>query len=307
MTVAAASSAGADDLPVLGFVGLGGMGRRMAARLVARGHQVHGFDLSPEATADAAGSGVCVQPELRAVAEWAEVLLLSLPDSVVTEQVLFGAAGIADHLAPGVLVVDLTSGDPRFAERAAARLGERELRYVDVPVSGGFPGAEAGTLTLMAGGSDADVETARAVTAPLGVLRHVGGPGAGHLAKAFNNALYACALCISAEALVAARRWGLEPASLLDVWATSSGRNGAIDGRLRSHVLRRDFTGAMSAALMLKDVRHAIEAGRAVGQDMHWAETTAQHFAEFIDRAGGDAVDFGVVQLWEDAAGVVIE
>lgn len=294
-------------LPPLGFVGLGGMGRRMAARLVAHGYEVHGYDVQSQAVEGARASGVLPCAELATLANRTDRVLLSLPDSTVAESVVFGENGLARHMSSGTLIVDLSSGSPKWITSAVERLAASGGRIVDVPVSGGFPGAEAGTLTLMAGGSDEDVDEVRALTAPLGELTHLGGPGSGHLAKALNNALYACALCISAESLVVAKLWGLDATRVLDVWTRSSGRNGALDGRIKGNVLVRDFTGAMSARLMLKDIRHAIELGTDVGLDMDWAKRSGEQFEELIARAGAEVVDFAVVTVWEDRAKVLIE
>jgi 3-hydroxyisobutyrate dehydrogenase len=292
---------------VIGFVGLGGMGRRMSARLVGAGFEVHGYDVSPDAVAAAAESGVIPAASLGELASATTSILMSLPNSTVVDSVIFGDGGLVPGLAEGSLIVDLSSGSPTWVKGAVERLAGHGVRYVDVPVSGGFPGSENGTLTLMAGGADADVAEATRLTAPLGTLSRVGEVGAGHLAKALNNALYACALCISAEALVAGKLWGLEPAALVDVWASSSGRNGAIDGRIRNNVLKRDFSGAMAAELMLKDIRHAIELGAELGLEMQWAKDSAASFEKLIDEQGGAVVDFAVVQVWEQQAGVTIE
>lgn len=296
-----------DATQTIGFIGLGGMGGRMAARLVDAGFVVHGYDVSADAVAVAAETGVIPAADLPTLAMATDRILMSLPNSKIVEAVLFGDQGLVEHLLSGALIVDLSSGSPTWVKGAVDRLAAKGVRFVDVPVSGGFPGAAAGTLTLMAGGADDDVEEARRLTAPLGTLTQVGGVGAGHLAKALNNALYAAALCMSAEALVAGKLWGLQPAALVDVWSRSSGRNGAIDGRIRNNVLKRDFTGAMAAELMLKDVRHAIELGAELGLDMNWAKEAEKQFVDLIAKNDGAIVDFAVVQVWEDRSGVTIE
>lgn len=297
-----------EGLPkTIGFIGLGGMGGRMAARLVQAGAQVVGYDVSAPAAEAAAQTGVTVVDELPAVAAAADRILMSLPNSKIVDAVIFGEGGLLPSLQKGTLIGDLSSGDPRWVRPAWERLREHDVRFVDIPVSGGLPGASDGTLTIMAGGDEADLAEITKVIAPLGTLTRVGGPGAGHLAKALNNTLYACELCISAEALVAGKLWGIESGTLVDVWSRSSSRNGAVDGRIRKNVLARDFTGAMASSLMLKDIRHAIALGDDLGLEMTWARETEKHFERFIEDHGASTVDFGVVQLWEERAGVKIE
>jgi 2-hydroxy-3-oxopropionate reductase len=244
----------------LGFVGLGAMGARIAARLVDAGHEVVVCDARAEAAQPLRERGARVASAPREVADAAATVFVSLPTPAVVRAVALGEDGLA-HGAAIRTYVDLSTTGPAMAEEIAAGLAERGVAAVDAPVSGGPAGAEAGRLTLMVAGPPAAVQGVR------GLLDHFAGrvfvvgeaAGQGQAAKVINNLMSACAIAITGEAMVLGARAGLDPAVLLEVVGASSGQNNAASDKFPKQVLTRRFDHGFRLELMAKDVRLALD------------------------------------------------
>jgi 3-hydroxyisobutyrate dehydrogenase-like beta-hydroxyacid dehydrogenase len=182
-------------------------------------------------------------------------VLLSLPSDAAIDAVVLGPDGLEAHAPAGLVVVDLSTASPARTRARHERLAARGVELLDAGVSGGPRAAEAGTLTLMVGGSEAALERARPALVGLGTtIFHVGGPGTGHAAKAVNNFLNAANLAATAEAMVVGTKAGLDPEQLLEIVNASSGRNWATEHRFPS-ILRGDYLeGGLSNTLMAKDL-----------------------------------------------------
>ena len=237
----------------IGIVGLGNIGGRIARRIVAAGHPVLGYDAERRRIAEA---GVRPGQSVAAVARDADVVLLSLPDSPIVEAVVLGEDGILAHGREGLLVVDLTTAAPSSTVRLHAALAERGITLIDAGVSGGAAAAEAGTLTIMAGGPADALERVRWALEPFsGKVFHVGESGAGHTVKLLNNFLNAISLAATAEVMVAARKAGLDLGTVLDVINAGSGVNFATLSRF-PHIIGGDYLeGGLTGRLMMKDVQ----------------------------------------------------
>jgi 3-hydroxyisobutyrate dehydrogenase-like beta-hydroxyacid dehydrogenase len=237
----------------VGFVGLGNMGGRITRRIVAGGYPVLGFDVDPARAAEA-GASAASSPA--AVAEGADTVLLSLPDSPVVEAVILGDDGILGGARPGQVVVDLSTSSPSSTVELYRRLGELGVEFVDAGISGGAAAAEQGTLTIMAGGSEEALDRVRPILDTFsGRIFHMGASGAGHTAKLLNNFLNGVSLAATAEVMVAARKAGLELHTFLDVLNNSSGVNFATLNRFPRIVDGDYLEGGLTGNLMLKDVR----------------------------------------------------
>lgn len=251
----------------IGFVGLGNMGMPMAGHLVAAGYHVAGFDASAAVMRSIAEAGVvAAAPALTAVGEDAAAIILMLPDSDVVEQVLLGD-GLLASLTPRTLVVDMSSSDPArtrvLAGRAAAEHG---VTLIDAPVSGGVAGAHSRKLTIMVGGPEQAFAAATPMLSAIGSrVVHAGGVGAGHAVKALNNLMSAAHLIVSSEALIAGRRFGLDPAVMLEIINGSSGRSGSTENKWPNYVLTERYDAGFSIRLMIKDMKLALGIERATG------------------------------------------
>ena len=244
----------------VGVVGLGNMGGRIARRLVDGGEDVAGFDLDD---ARAAEAGAAAAESLAALARDADVVLLSLPDSRAIEAVI---DELEAHLCEGQVVVDLSTAAPASSAAIHERLAARGVAYVDAGISGGAAGAEAGTLTIMAGGEPEALDAVRPVLAHLAAtVHHMGPSGNGHVTKLINNFLNAVSLAATAEAMVAARKAGLDLRQLLEIVNTSSGVNFATLNRFPRIVEGDYLEGGLTSDLMAKDLMLYLDLVRELG------------------------------------------
>jgi 3-hydroxyisobutyrate dehydrogenase len=193
-------------------------------------------------------------------------VLMSLPDSSVVEAVVLGDNGVLAHVRQGQVVVDLSTSAPKSTVRLHAMFGHRGVEFIDAGISGGAAAAEAGALTIMAGGSAEALRRVRWALDPFaGKIFHVGESGAGHTVKLLNNFLNAVALAATAEVMVAARKAELDLPTVLDVLNAGTGVNFATLNRF-PHIVRGDYLeGGLTGALMLKDVVLYIEHVASLG------------------------------------------
>jgi 2-hydroxy-3-oxopropionate reductase len=248
----------------LAFIGLGAMGRHMAANLALAGHRVRGYDLRPDALGEHALAGLAQVATLAEAVRGAEAVLTSLPDTPDVESALVGPGGVIEHVGAGTLVVDLSTISPEATRRMAARLAERGVALLDAPVSGGVPGAEAGRLTIMVGGDPQAFARARPLLERLGrTINHFGPSGAGQTVKLCNQVV--CTLHIQAvcEAFALGRAAGVDLAQLREGLLGGSAASWILDhhGAL---ILAKDDRPMFRIELQAKDLRLAAELAGAL-------------------------------------------
>ncbi|HUJ52045.1 MAG TPA: NAD(P)-dependent oxidoreductase [Steroidobacteraceae bacterium] len=254
----------------IGFVGLGNMGAPMARHLAAAGYQVVAADASPAAIERFGSSVHCERARsLRELGRSCRLVITMLPDGAAVRQVLLGADAGADavaaSLAPGSVVLDMSSSEPVGTRALALQLADAAIALVDAPVSGGVKRAVEGTLAIMAGGDEAAIARCRPLLAKLGEVFVSGPSGSGHAVKALNNYLSAVALAATAEAMLAGERFGMAPAVMLEILNHSTGRNSATEQKYPAFVLPRTFNSGFALALMAKDLRIALGLAESLG------------------------------------------
>lgn len=244
----------------IGFVGVGAMGTPMASRLCERGFDVHVYDVEEErARQAAAATGAHVATSLEALAE-TETVICMLPNSTVVERVLGDEEGLFSILRPGSMVVDMGSSKPTSTQALAALATSCGLDFADAPVSGGVARARTGELTIMFGGPEELLDKCRDVFEAVGsTIIRVGDVGAGHAMKALNNLLSAIGLTAASEVIEAGRRFGLDPATMLQVLNRSTGHNNATETKFAQFVLSGTYGSGFSLRFMLKDIATAVE------------------------------------------------
>ena len=282
----------------IGFVGLGNMGHPMSARLGVAGFRVAAFDVDPDARRRAGRNpGVNEVSTLAAVAAGTQAVILILPNSTIVGQVVI-EGGLLDAMAPGALLIDMSSSDATDTRTLAARVAERGVRFLDAPVSGGVAGAQAGALTIMVGGEETDLSDCRPLFEVLGKdVIHVGDVGAGHAVKALNNLLSATSLLASAEALATATEFGLDPGVVLEVINRSSGKSWSTEMKLPKFVLPGSFNSGFGLRLMLKDMRIATALARQMGTPALLGEAAVSLWARAAEALGDDA-DHTEIAKW---------
>ena len=287
------------------FLGLGAIGRPMAARLAhAPGVTLTVWNRShgkAEVFAREHGTRAAATPAEAARA--AEVVITCFAVSADVESVLEGPDGLFAGMGSGTVLVDCTSGDPATSRRIAARLAEHGVAYLDAPVSGGVKGAIEGILTVMVGGDAALLERVRPVLETFGKkIVHCGPVGTGDALKAVNNALLAIHIWSAGEGLVALASAGVKPDVALDVINASSGRSNASMNLFPERVLTRAFPRTFRLALLDKDVGIAAGVARELKVPAPLLQLTADLFRIAHNALGEEADHVEAVKLVEQWA-----
>lgn len=241
----------------VGFIGLGAIGRPMAVH-VARAFDTMVWNRTAQRAqefADERGAALAGSPA--ELAGWADVVITCLPTSKEVREVV-EAAG--DAWQEGMLLVDVTSGEPAASREIAQWLARRSAGFVDAPVSGGTSAAETGTLTVMLGGDEPWVSRARSIAQPFASkVVHVGPVGSGHALKAINNALLAVSIQAAGEGLAALVKLGVSARAALDVINASSGRSNVSENLIPERVVTRAWPRTFRLALLDKDLGIALK------------------------------------------------
>jgi 3-hydroxyisobutyrate dehydrogenase len=307
----------------VGFVGLGHMGRPMAGRLADAGFTLAVFD----ARSAAVESFVERYPRVRAtaalgpLARASDVVITMLPNGQAVRQVVLGAGGprgasatdqpdggetagrLIDALAPGSILADMGSSSPVGTRELGEVLAERGVTMLDAPVSGGVKRAETGKLAIMVGGDAPAIERCRPLFAALGEQVFATGPlGAGHALKALNNLVSAAGLIASAEALLIGRRFGLDPALMVDVFNASTARNNSTENKMKQYVLSETYASGFSLELMVKDLTTAIELAQHTETPSPFSATCRELWAAARSELEDDADHTAVVRWFERLA-----
>lgn len=260
------------------FLGLGLMGRLMAANLEKAGFIIQSFDLN--------GSGNC--PSAKEAARGAQVLITMVPDGrAVRKAVLAALPG----LAPGSIVIDMSSSDPDTTRELGRELKRKKIGMLDAPVSGAKAKAADGSLALMVGGDAKLLSKVRPVLSKMGTeIFHTGGLGSGHATKALNNYLGAAGTIAGFEALLVGEKFGLDPEVLIDVINASTGRNSTTERKIPQQVFTGAFASGFQLALMTKDVGIAREIARELGVETPYLKNTLKIWRDALSRlpAGAD-------------------
>ncbi len=279
----------------IAFIGLGNMGSGMAANLVKAGHAVAAFDLSSDALARAVAAGCTASESAEAAARDADAVITMLPAGHHVGTV-YGQS-VFDVAPPGTLLIDCSTIDVATARALSISAAERNYVAVDAPVSGGIAAANAGTLTFMVGGSDVGFARAEPILAAMGkAVIHAGKAGSGQAAKICNNMLLAASMVATCEALALAERLELDPQTFFDIASVSSGQNWSLTsycplpGVGPTSPADNAYRGGFAAALMLKDLRLAMEAAESVDAMVPMGDRAIELYEDFVasDAQGRD-------------------
>jgi len=285
----------------IAFIGLGNMGGGMAANLAKAGHDVRAFDLSADALAAAKAAGCLPVDSAIAAMDGVEAVVTMLPAGTHVERVYADAVFAA--APPSAILIDCSTIDVATARRVADAAQAKGMMAVDAPVSGGIAAAKAGTLTFMVGGSDQAFERAEPFLSVMGqAVIHAGGPGAGQAAKICNNMLLGATMIATCEAFVLAEKLGLEAQTFYDIASVSSGQSWSmtkycpVPGVGPETPADHDYQGGFAAALMLKDLKLAMQAAQDAGATTPMGKRAAELYATFVGE-GQPPVDFsGIIR-----------
>jgi len=285
------------------FLGLGIMGRPMAANLVKAGHEVSTWNRSSGKEVE--GARAAASPA--EAARGAEVVWMCVSDTAAVEQVLFGPEGVESALEPGAVVVDSSTISPSATLRYAERLKQKGADYVDAPVTGSKIGAESGQLIFIVGGAESTVDRLRPLFAAMGKLMvRVGETGKGQSAKLAMNLMIAVTYEGFAEALTLATKLGVNMEKLLELVNASMVRSGVVEYKA-PFVLKRDFTPNFPLRLMHKDIHLMLDAAREMRIKLPALETVEEIYEIAADEGQGDLDYAATLALLEKWAGVEVK
>jgi 2-hydroxy-3-oxopropionate reductase len=286
----------------IGFLGLGVMGAPMARNLLAAGNDVVAWNRSPNPLEELVDAGARSADGPAAVAAAADVVISIVSDDAALREVLGGPDGAIAAARPGSLIIDMSTVSPALARALAEEAGGRGVGFLDAPVSGGDVGAREGTLSIMVGGSAADVERAGPVFEVLGSrVTHVGAAGAGQVAKACNQVLVAVIFGGLAEALVLGSKLGADPAAILDALGGGMAANRIMDVR-RDNFLEHDFAPGFKVDLHHKDLEIALGASGEVDAPLPLTAEVQQMFRQLRAAGHGDEDDSALLRVAEQRA-----
>jgi 2-hydroxy-3-oxopropionate reductase len=270
----------------IAFIGLGIMGSPMAIHLVEAGHQVTGFNRSPDkAAALVEAGGIAADSIAKAVAA-ADVVAVMVPDSADVQDVLTGEGGVFQNARPGALIIDFSSIRPDVTTELAALAAKSGFRLIDAPVSGGEAGAVNATLSIMVGGADEDVAAAKPILDVVGkTIVHVGPNGSGQTVKAANQLIVAGNIQLLAEAIVFLEAYGVDTAAAVEVLGGGLAGSAVLNQKAQK-MLDRSFDPGFRIDLHHKDLGIVTSAAREAGVVIPLGAAVAQLMASA--RANGD-------------------
>jgi 3-hydroxyisobutyrate dehydrogenase len=288
------------------FIGLGHMGGGMAPNLVKAGHEVRAFDLSEEALAHAVEGGCIRAGSTEEAVRDAEAVITMLPAGKHVAEVhrnhVFGKAPAS------ALLIDCSTIDVATARSVEDDAAAQGYAMVDAPVSGGIAAAAGGTLTFMVGGSDEAFARAQPILEPMAkAVIHAGGPGAGQAAKICNNMILGATMVATCEGFALAEKLGLDLQTFFDISSKASGQSWSmtsycpVPGVGPETPADHDYEGGFAAALMLKDLKLAMDAAQSAGAYTPMGGEAEELFQRFVDRGGGGKDFSGIIKMIDDS------
>jgi len=291
---------------IIGFIGLGIMGKPMARNLLNAGYPLVVHNRSRAAVNELVGLGATSVESPRQAAERTEVVITMLPDSPDVERVALGPDGLIEGARPGLIYVDMSTIAPTAAVHVAEALAEKGVRCLDAPVSGGDVGAQKGTLSIMVGGDEATFQQMQPIFSVLGKSAVLCGPnGAGQTVKACNQCLVAVTIAGVSEALTLGAKAGVDPAKIVQVLSGGLARCGILENR-GQRMVRGDFQPGFRVRLHHKDLNIIRQTSRDFGVPLPVTSAVAELFATAMAHQRGDLDHTGLLTVIEEMAGIEV-
>lgn len=286
----------------IGFIGLGIMGKPMALNLLKNGYNIKAFDLNELARQDivAAGGQEALSP--MEATDGSDVIITMLPNANIVKQVLFGEQGVYEKVQKGAVVIDMSSISPVDSQYMAVKFAEKEVSFLDAPVSGGEPKAIDGTMSIMVGGEEEALTRILPVLETMGdEITYVGGSGSGTTTKLANQILVNVTIAAMSEAVVLASKAGIDVEKMYQAIRGGLAGSAVLDAKMPL-VLERNFVAGGRIDINLKDLTNVLDAGHAIGVPMPLTSSVVEMFhALAVD---GKAMDDhgGLIQYYEKLA-----
>ncbi|PKR76986.1 2-hydroxy-3-oxopropionate reductase [Halalkalibacillus sediminis] len=286
----------------IGFIGLGIMGKPMAKNLLKAGYSVVASSSNPLTNEEIKANGGQVVDSLKEIAAVSEVVITMVPNAPEVKDVLFGEEGIVDSLKPGSIVIDMSSIDPLASKDIAATLRERDVQFLDAPVSGGEPKAIEGTVSVMVGGDEVTFEKCLPILQTVGAsVVRVGDVGAGNSAKLANQIVVATNIAAVSEALVLADKMGVDQTQVYEAIRGGLAGSTVMDAKAPM-MIEGDFEPGFKVDLHLKDIRNVMKTGEALDLDLPLTKF-ASDILEELDEAGYGKEDHSAIYRYFEKLG----
>jgi 3-hydroxyisobutyrate dehydrogenase/2-hydroxy-3-oxopropionate reductase len=291
----------------LGFLGLGIMGYPMARNLLRAGHEValwsHTASKAKELAAAEKGAFGATPKE---VAQNAECIFLCVGTPAMAEQVILGDDGVIAGARPGAIVADASTISPSGSLRIGEALRKKAIHYLDIPCTGSTPGANAGTLTFMAGGDQALLDKIRPWMEPMGKrIYYCGSAGMGLQAKLSQNLILSNILQAFNEGIILATKGGVDPKLMLEILSNRAAKSGLIEFKA-PYVLNRDFSSQFSVKWMDKDIGLMLESGEELKVPLPLTGLTRQIFQAAIAQGHADEDICSTIKVLESIVGLEV-
>ena len=290
----------------IAFIGLGNMGGGMAANLVKAGHQVAAFDLAEPAIERAKGNRCEIATSAAQAVDGVDAVVTMLPGGKHVASVYRG--DVFGKAPTSAILIDCSTIDVATARSVEEEAAAAGYTMVDAPVSGGIAAADAGTLTFMVGGSEDGFTKAQAILEKMGkAVIHAGAPGSGQAAKICNNMLLGATMAATCEAFALAEKLGLDLQTFYDISSKASGQSWSmtaycpVPGVGPETPADRNYEGGFAAALMLKDLRLAMDAAKEAGAYTPMGGEAEELYQRFVDRGGGTKDFSAIIKMIDDS------
>lgn len=292
--------------PVLGFIGLGIMGKPMVRNLLKAGYAVNVYSIIDSDITEMAQEGAKGQHSCLDVAKVADVIITMVPNTPQVEDVLFGETGVAGALREGKVVIDMSTISSLATRKFAQTIKALGAQMLDAPVSGGDKGAKSGTLSIMVGGDAQVFEQCKPILDVLGSrVTHVGDHGAGQVVKSCNQVLAAATMAALGESLVMGAKAGVNPAKIVEVLSAGYARCGALDIR-GNLILERNFDPGFMTRLQYKDLNLAMELSQGIDAPMPIASLVRELYKTCMAQGTGNEDHSNVIKVFENMAGIEV-
>ena len=290
----------------IAFIGLGHMGGGMAPNLVKAGHEVRAVDLSKDAVDKAVEAGCSAAPSAADAVREADVVVTMLPAAQHVRAVY--QKDVAPNAPKGALLIDCSTIDVASAREVGESLHAQGFHFVDAPVSGGIAAAASGNLAFMVGGTDEAFAMAQPILEPMAkAVIHAGALGAGQAAKICNNMILGATMIVTCEAFVMAEKLGLDPQVFFDIASKASGQSWSmtsytpVPGVGPDTPADHDYDGGFAAALMLKDLKLAMDAAQHAGAYTPLGAQAEELYQRFVNLGGGSKDFSGIIKMLDDS------
>ncbi|HSL27659.1 MAG TPA: NAD(P)-binding domain-containing protein [Anaerolineales bacterium] len=290
----------------VGYIGLGLMGKSIARNILKAGFPLAVHNRSRGAMDELAAEGARAAGSAREVAEQVDIVFTNLPDTPDVEQVVLGENGILEGAQDGLIYIDNSTIKPASARRIAEKLAEKNVFALDAPVSGGDIGAKNGTLTIMVGGDASALEKAMPVLMAMGKrVTHVGGAGAGQVAKAANQIMVAAQMVAMGELLVFSKKAGVDPSKVVEAIQGGAAQCWTLDVK-PPRLFEGNRNPGFKAHMQLKDLKIILDTAQEYDIPVSGTIANTELFREMIEMGMGELDNSAVVGVIEEKAGVRI-